>query len=63
VDTFKKGEKSEANFWINFEDKFVYIQYFAVRDNAGNYKGVLEITYDAQTVRSLEGEQRLLDWE
>ena len=63
VDAFKKGERSEANFWINFKDKFVYIQYFAVRDNNGNYKGVLEITYDAQTVRNLEGEQRLLDWE
>jgi DUF438 domain-containing protein len=63
VDAFKSGEKNEANFWINFKDKFVYIQYFAVRDNNGNYKGVLEITYDAKTVRSLEGEQRLLDWE
>jgi DUF438 domain-containing protein len=63
VDAFKSGERNEANFWINFKDKFVYIQYFAVRDNNGNYKGVLEITYDAKTVRSLEGEQRLLDWE
>ncbi len=62
VDSFRNGEKDEANFWINFKDKFVYIQYFAVRDNEGNYKGVLEITYDAKTVRSLEGEQRLLDW-
>ena len=63
INAFKRGEKDEANFWINFQDKFVYIQYFAVRDNGGNYKGVLEITYDAKTVRSLEGEQRLLDWE
>ncbi len=63
VEAFKSGEQSEANFWINFHDKFVYIQYFAVRDNQGHYKGVLEITYDAKTVRSLEGEQRLLDWE
>lgn len=62
VDAFKKGEKNVADFWINFHDKFVYIQYFAVRDNAGNYKGVLEITSDATAVRNLEGEQRLLDW-
>jgi len=34
-----------------------------VRDNDGKYKGVLEITYDAKTVRGLKGEQRLLDWE
>ncbi|PID95687.1 MAG: histidine kinase [Bacteroidetes bacterium] len=63
VDAFKKGERSEASFWINFQGKFVHIQYFAVRDDAGNYKGVIEITQDATTVRSLEGEQRLLDWE
>lgn len=62
IDAFKAGERDEANFWINFQDKFVYIQYFAVRDDNGNYKGVLEVTYDAKTVRSLEGEQRLLDW-
>ncbi len=63
VDAFKSGEKSEANFWINFRDKFVYIQYFAIRDDNGNYKGVLEVTYDGKPLRELEGEQRLLDWE
>ncbi len=63
VDAFKKGERNEASFWINFNGKFVYIQYFAVRDDAGHYKGVLEITYDGTTIRGLEGEQRLLDWE
>lgn len=63
VAAFKSGERNEANFWINFQDKFIYIQYFAVRDHNGNYKGVVEITYDAKTVRSLGGEQRLLDWE
>ncbi len=63
VDAFKKGERKEANFWINFHDKFVYIQYFAVRDNEGHYKGVLEITYDGTAIRNLKGEQRLLDWE
>ncbi len=63
VDAFKKGERNEANFWINFRGKFVYIQYFAVRDDAGHYKGVLEITYDGTVIRNLEGEQRLLDWE
>ncbi len=63
VDAFKKGERDEANFWIDFHDKFVYIQYFAVRDHEGHYKGVLEITYDGTTIRNLKGEQRLLDWE
>ncbi len=63
VSSFKKGEKNEADFWVNFSGKLIYIQYFAVRDEAGNYKGVLEITYDTTTARSLESEKRLLDWE
>lgn len=63
VDAFKKGERDEANFWIDFRGKFVYIQYFAVRDEMGNYRGVIEITYDGTTIRGLKGEQRLLDWE
>ncbi len=62
LDAFKKGEKDQADFWIDLEGKFVFIQYFAVRDTGGNYRGVLEITYDASRVRGLEGEQRLLDW-
>jgi len=62
IAAFKRGEKDEANFWVNFGSKLIYIQYFAVRYDNGNYKGVLEITYDTTTVRSLEGEKRLLDW-
>lgn len=63
VNAFKSGEKSEANFWFNFKGRFIYVQYFAVRDTEGKYKGVLEVSYDASTVKNLEGEQRLLDWE
>ncbi len=63
VDAFRKGEKNEASFWIDFREKFIHIQYFAVRDAEGKYRGVVEISYDAKPVRSLEGEQRLLDWE
>ncbi len=63
VDAFKKGERNDASFWINLQGKFVYIQYFAVRDENGKYRGVVEITYDGTKIRALEGEQRLLDWE
>ncbi|MFA8300657.1 MAG: DUF438 domain-containing protein [Hyphomicrobiales bacterium] len=63
VESFKKGEKNQADFWINFNDKFILIQYFAVRDADGNYKGVIEVSYDGTYIRNLKGEQRLLDWE
>ncbi len=62
IASFKKGEKNEADFWVNFGGKLIYIQYFAVHDDTGNYKGVLEITYDTTTAKNLEGEKLLLDW-
>ncbi len=59
---FKTGEKDTAEFWLNVGNRFIHIQYFAVRDEDGKYRGTLEVTHDATHVRSLEGEKRLLDW-
>ncbi|MCF6241993.1 MAG: PAS domain-containing protein [Bacteroidales bacterium] len=62
VNSFKSGEKDEANFWIQMRGKFILIRYFALRDEKGNYKGTLEVSQDITEIRKLEGEQRLLDW-
>jgi DUF438 domain-containing protein len=62
VDAFKKGEQDLAEFWINFKGRFIHIQYFAVRDKDGTYRGVIEMSQDVTHVRELEGEKRLLDW-
>ncbi len=63
VNSFKSGEKDEANFWIQMRGKFVLIRYFALRDEKGNYKGTLEVSQDITEIRKLDGEQRLLDWD
>lgn len=63
IDAFRKGEQDEAEFWIEMGDKFIYIIYNAVRDENGNYKGVLEMMQDVTHIRSLKGSQRLLTWE
>ena len=60
---FKAGRKDEAEFWITFKGKFIHIRYFAIRDNEGNYKGVIEVSQDVTHIRTLEGQKRLLDWE
>ena len=62
VESFKKGEKDEAAFWIKMGEKFVLIKYFAVRDADNNYKGVLEVSQEVSEIRNLQGEKRLLDW-
>jgi hypothetical protein len=62
VDSFKSGEKDEAKFWIQMRGEFILIQYFAVRNEQGEYKGVIEVSQEVSDIRALEGEKRLLDW-
>lgn len=40
--------------------KKVYIQYFPVRDEEGNYDGVIEITQDISRIQTLGGQKLLL---
>jgi DUF438 domain-containing protein len=63
VEAFRNGEKDKASFWIQMKGEFILIQYFAVRDEAGNYKGVVEVSQEITGIRSLQGEKRLLDWD
>jgi DUF438 domain-containing protein len=60
---FKEGKKDTATFWIQLNERFLLISYFAVRDDNGKFVGTLEVSQDVTEIRSLEGEQRLLDWE
>ena len=38
----------------------MYIRYYAVRDAAGEYLGVLEVTQDIAPVQQISGEKRLV---
>ena len=62
VEAFRKGEKDKASFWIQLKGEFILIQYFAVRDELGNYKGVVEVSQEITEIRNIQGERRLLDW-
>ncbi len=58
--TFKEGSEDSAEFYLTIGEKFVHIEYFAVRDVHNSYLGTLEVTQDATHLRSLVGEKRLL---
>ena len=60
---FKEGKQNRARFWINLGPRFIYITYYALRDDKGEYLGTLEATQDLTELRKLEGEQRLLNYE
>ncbi|HPF52367.1 MAG TPA: PAS domain-containing protein [Draconibacterium sp.] len=62
VESFKSGEKDKASFWIKMKGELILIQYFALRDHSGSYKGVIEVSQEISEIKSLEGEKRLLDW-
>ena len=63
VETFRKGERDTAIFWIELKGRFILIQYFALRNEEGAYKGVMEVSQDVTEIRKLEGQRRLLNWE
>lgn len=63
VHAFRNGKKDVASFWINMKGQQLLIQYFPVRDEAGNYRGVVEVSQEITEIRQLQGEKRLLDWE
>ncbi|MFN8258059.1 MAG: DUF438 domain-containing protein [Bacteroidales bacterium] len=62
IDDFKSGRASHAPFWIQMKGKFIYIEYYALRDENGEYLGTLEVSQDLTNARSLEGEQRILSY-
>lgn len=62
IDDFRSGRESRAPFWINMHGKFIHIEYFALRDEKGEYLGTLEVSQELTELRALEGEQRLLNY-
>lgn len=63
LDEFRAGRRHKADFWIQMKGRFLLIQYFAVRDEKGAYRGTLEVSQDVTDIKKLEGQKRLLEWE
>ena len=57
----KSGKKDREAFWLRLGDKFVYIEYIAVRDAKGEFVGVLEATQDIKRLQTISGEKRIMD--
>ena len=62
----KEGSRDNARFWIDLtledgKDHKVMIEYYALRDQEGEYIGCLEASQDITEIQSLQGEKRLLD--
>ena len=62
LSAFKAGTQDMARFHISHKEHFVVIDYYAVRDRKGQYRGVLEVSQNIEDLQKLSGEKRLLNW-
>jgi DUF438 domain-containing protein len=62
IEDFKSGRQNRAPFWINMGGKMIHIEYFALRDDNGNYLGTLEVSQNVTPYRELEGEHHILSY-
>lgn len=60
IRSFKDGTKDQESFWIQQNDLFILIRYYAVRNDANEYLGVVEVTEEISNLRKLEGSKTLL---
>lgn len=63
LDDFKSGRENYAPFWIQMKGHFIYIAYYALRNEHNQYVGTLEVSQDLTELRKLEGERRILSYE
>jgi DUF438 domain-containing protein len=54
------GVKEHEDFWIRMGDRYVFIRYYAVRNEKGEYLGTLEVTQDIAPIQAIQGEKRLM---
>lgn len=60
LNDFKQGKRDVAEFWLTLNERLIYIRYFPLRDEKGDYLGCLEVTQDITDIKKIEGEKRLL---
>ncbi len=60
LEDFKAGKKDHEDFWLPIHGKYIFIRYFAIRDEKGEYIGTLEVTQDIAPIQKIEGEKRLV---
>ncbi len=60
AEDLKLGIKDHEDFWIKMGDKYVYIRYFAVRNDKGEFLGIMETTQDIKPIQDITGEKRLM---
>lgn len=61
VQDLHSGKKDSESFWIKIGEKYILIQYFAVRDENGEFLGTLEFSQNIAPIQAITGEKRLVE--
>ncbi len=62
IAAFRNGDKDHADFWIQRKGQFIYIRYFALRNDQCEYQRTLEVSQDITEARELTNERTILNW-
>ena len=60
LDSFRAGTRDSEEFYLHLGERYVYIRYFAMRDEAGAYTGCLEVSQDIAPIQKIDGEKRIV---
>jgi PAS domain S-box-containing protein len=58
ISDLRAGRSNVVESWIDKDERKVHIRYFAVRDKACRYIGVLEVVQDITDIQKITGEKR-----
>ncbi len=59
---FRAGTRDVAEGWSEEKGRTKHTRYFAIRDDEGRYRGILEVNQDVTDLREIEGERALPGW-
>lgn len=62
IETLKSKQATKAQFWIDFKQRKLFIEYVPLFDSFGQYRGILEWSQDITEFMQLSGERRLAEW-
>lgn len=60
LENFRAGTRDSEEFYLHLGERYIYIRYFAMRDEAGTYTGCLEFSQDITPIQKIEGEKRIV---
>lgn len=57
IHLLRNGEKDDVKMWFKRDDQFIHVTYLAVRNDQGEFEGVLELVQDIQPYFELDSDQ------